>query len=66
MCTARRLVGECTNCSGANSVHADGNNEWVASGSPTNQSYLVLNDREAAGAAIDDLLCQPPRRRLET
>lgn len=52
---------ECTNCDGVNSVDGKtGNNEWV-SGPTSNQTYLLIHDIEAAGAAIDDLLCQTPK-----
>ena len=52
---------ECTNCSGTNHVDPDGSNHWVA-GAATNQSYLLLQDADVAGSAIDKLLCQPPKR----
>ena len=54
-------VAECANCSGYNHVDPDGSNHWVP-GAATNQSYLVLDDADVAGKAIDALLCQPPRR----
>ena len=55
-------VAECTDCDGVNHVNSDGSNAWVA-GPPSNQSYLVLEDATAAGAALDKLLCQPPKAR---
>lgn len=58
-------VAECTNCSGYNHVDPDGSNHWVP-GAATNQSYLVLNDADVAGQAIDALLCQPPSRRARS
>ena len=52
---------ECTHCDGANDVTPEhGNNHWIK-GPRTNQSYLILSDPKAAGEAIDDLLCQPPK-----
>ena len=57
-------VAECANCSGANQVDPDGSNRWVR-GAATNQSYLVLDDADLAGRAIDALLCQPPKKRHE-
>merc|ERR1712156_318077 len=54
---------ECTNCNGANKVDSGtGNNQWVP-GTATNQSFLVLTNAQAAGDAIDKLLCQPPKLR---
>lgn len=51
---------ECTDCDGTNSVDgATGHNTWV-SGPPSNQTYLVLHDAQAAAAAMDELLCKPP------
>jgi hypothetical protein len=55
---------ECTNCSGSNTVDSStGNNHWVR-GKASNQSYLVLDDPVAAGAALDKLLCQSPSKQL--
>jgi poly(3-hydroxybutyrate) depolymerase len=50
----------CTDCDGTNVIDAtSGDNTWKA-GPASNQSYLVLKDATAAGAALDKLLCQPP------
>lgn len=52
---------ECTDCAGHNVVDGStGNNQWV-NGTSTNETYLLLHDAEAAGAAIDELVCQPPK-----
>eukprot|EP01063_Lacrimia_lanifica_P001415 TRINITY_DN10717_c0_g1_i2.p1 TRINITY_DN10717_c0_g1~~TRINITY_DN10717_c0_g1_i2.p1 ORF type:complete len:347 (+),score=77.54 TRINITY_DN10717_c0_g1_i2:655-1695(+) len=57
-------LAACSDCAGANTVSGTtGRNAWEPSGAPTNQSYVVLADPAAAGAALDDLLCQPPRPR---
>jgi hypothetical protein len=46
---------------GRNEVREDGSNMWVEDNQDdSNQSYLLLRDAEAAGDAIDDLLCSPP------
>ena len=46
---------------GRNEVKEDGSNFWVEGEREiSNQSYLVLGDAEAAGDAIDELLCSPP------
>ena len=37
--------------------------DWVA-GPPSNQTYLVLRNATAAGEALDQLLCQFPKRTL--
>ena len=53
----------CSDCnsSGANSVDAaTGQNTWVP-GKASNQTYLLLHDADAAAAAINELLCRPPR-----
>ena len=51
------------NCDGHNVVDPNtGGNTWVP-GPKTNQTYLVLHDPEAAGEAIDALLCQAPLAR---
>ena len=42
-----------------NEVNEDGSNYWVDE-EASNQVYLVLKDAEAAGNAIDELLCAPP------
>jgi hypothetical protein len=53
-------VAACTGCDGRNSIDpGSGSNAWVA-GPRSNQTYLVLKDGEAAGEAIDALLCQTP------
>jgi len=53
---------ECVKCNGKNSIDPiTGNNKWIP-GPRTNQTYLVLEDPEAAGDAIDALLCQGPVR----
>ena len=50
---------DCDGCDGVNSINpANGRNQWVA-GPPSNQSYVVLRDRQTAEAALDQLLCQP-------
>eukprot|EP00966_Prymnesium_polylepis_P143294 3307862-Prymnesium_polylepis.1 len=55
-------VAACTQCNGTNSIDPEsGNNAWV-SGSAANQTYLVLNNGTAAGEALDELLCQYPKR----
>jgi len=55
---------ECTNCDGKNLINPEtGANAW-SKGAKTNQTYLLLNDPQKAGEAIDQLLCQPPRNRL--
>ena len=36
---------------------ATGTNKWV-DGPPTNQTFLLLHNATAAGAAINELLCQ--------
>ena len=52
-------LSECDNCDGTNSIDpANGRNQWVA-GPPSNQSYVVLNNRQTAQDALDALLCQP-------
>lgn len=57
---ASMSCSECTDCDGTNSVDAaTGHNTWVP-GPPSNQTYLVLHDAEAAAAAMDELLCKPP------
>eukprot|EP00947_MAST-08B_sp_MAST-8B-sp1_P003962 g3962.t1 len=51
---------------GANVINpTTGANGWIPSGSPRagNQSYLVLHDAKAAGDALDQLLCQGPKKR---
>ena len=54
-------VHECTDCDGHNVLNAtSGDNEWHR-GPNANQSYLVLDDGEKAGNALDSLLCQPPK-----
>ena len=54
-------VHECVDCNGHNVVNAtSGDNEWH-SGQWANQTYLVLDDGEKAGAILDSLLCQPPK-----
>lgn len=54
-------VHECTDCDGRNVLNAtSGDNEWHR-GPNANQSYLVLDDGEKAGNALDSLLCQPPK-----
>jgi len=51
----------CTDCAGTNQVDGKtGNNKWIP-GSPSNQTYLLLDDGKKAGDAIDQLLCQPPK-----
>ena len=46
---------------GRNEVREDGSNFWVEEDQGvSNQSYLLLRDAEAAGEAIDELLCTPP------
>ena len=46
---------------GRNEVREDGSNFWVEDDQDeSNQSYLLVMDAEAAGDAIDDLLCSPP------
>ena len=51
----------CDDCDGVNAISAaDGHNHWEK-GPPSNQSYVVLQDREVAGEAIDALLCQGRR-----
>ena len=43
---------------GRNTVDAaTGTNKWV-DGPPTNQTFLLLHNATAAGAAINELLCQ--------
>jgi len=55
------FTSECTNCDGVNSIDpATGKNKWIP-GPKSNQTYLLLHDGTAAGNAIDDLLCQPPK-----
>jgi len=52
---------ECTDCDGVNEVDSrNGDNSWKM-GATSSQSYLVLDDAKAAGDAIDQLLCQPPK-----
>eukprot|EP00964_Phaeocystis_antarctica_P029430 scaffold16579_cov58-Phaeocystis_antarctica.AAC.5 len=52
-------LSECENCDGTNFIYPDnGSNRWVA-GPPSNQSYVVLRDRQTAQDALDTLLCQP-------
>ena len=52
-------LSECENCDGTNSIDpANGRNQWVA-GPPSNQSYVVLRNRQTAQDALDTLLCQP-------
>ena len=52
-------LSECDNCDGTNSIDpANGRNQWVA-GPPSNQSYVVLRNRQTAQDALDTLLCQP-------
>jgi len=46
---------------GRNEVMEDGSNFWMEEDQDvSNQSYLLLIDAEAAGDAIDELLCAPP------
>ena len=40
---------------------SDGIAPRAVQGPKTNQTYLVLDDADKAGAAIDALLCQPPK-----
>ena len=48
----------CADCDGVNAIDAaTGQNAWVA-GPAANQSYVLLKDAQAAGDAIDNLLCQ--------
>ncbi|KAL1519686.1 hypothetical protein AB1Y20_023196 [Prymnesium parvum] len=55
---------ECKGCDGFNMVNGTtGDNSW-SRGTATNQSYLVLTDAKAAGEMLDQLMCQPPKRRL--
>jgi hypothetical protein len=52
---------ECTDCDGKNQVDGStGHNQWI-DGPWANQTYLLLHDAEAAGKAMDDLLCQGPK-----
>jgi len=52
---------DCTYCDGTNSVDPfTGGNAWIP-GKKSNQSYLVLHDKDVAQRALDTLLCQPPR-----
>ena len=54
-------MAECTNCDGYNEGNStSGDNRWVP-GPFANQSYLVEGDKDAAGKALDQLLCQPPK-----
>lgn len=54
-------------CDGRNVIDPlTGNNTWTL-GPRTNQTFLVLPDSAAAtaaGAAIDELLCQPPKKHV--
>eukprot|EP00937_MAST-01D_sp_MAST-1D-sp2_P002065 g2065.t1 len=51
----------CADCDGVNAIDAaTGQNAWVA-GPAANQSYVLLKDAQAAGDAIDNLLCQAPK-----
>lgn len=52
---------DCTYCEGKNYVDpVTGNNKWIP-GRESNQSYVLLHDRDAAQMALDTLLCQPAR-----
>ena len=44
---------------GTNSIEFDGNNKWIP-GSSSNQTYLILDNAELPGDAIDELLCAEP------
>ena len=58
---AAASCSECTDCDGKNVVDPiSGSNKWVP-GPKTNQTYLVLHDGMAVGAALDALLCQGPK-----
>ena len=51
---------ECSDCVGRNSVDPNyGSNYWIF-GEQSNQTYLVLEDIQAAEDAINSLLCQVP------
>jgi hypothetical protein len=54
---------ECSDCDGVNVVNSiTGDNTWrLTPGRASNQSYVVLQNATAAGEALDDLLCQPPK-----
>ena len=57
----REGLVECSDCSGINDVF-NGRNTWRRDRA-SNQSYLVLHDAKAAGDALDQLLCQGPKKR---
>ena len=60
-CTGCDTVKGC--CDGYNTIDAaNGNNTWIV-GPKTNQTFLILDDAEKAGAAIDELLCRAPTLR---
>mmetsp|Transcript_55366 Transcript_55366/g.154214 ORF Transcript_55366/g.154214 Transcript_55366/m.154214 type:complete len:367 (-) Transcript_55366:65-1165(-) len=52
-------VVECEGCDGTNDIR-NGGNAWLPSVA-SNQTYLVLRDANVTAAAINELLCQPPR-----
>ena len=55
----------CTECNGYNTVNEhNGWNEWQPSPEPTNEAYLIIapEQRAAAGAVLDELMCQIPKR----
>ena len=54
------LIESGASIGGINYINAvDGHNRWVISAQQSNQSYLVLRNREIAQKAVDELLCQP-------
>ena len=58
---AAGACAECSDCDGTNAVDpSTGDNKWVP-GPRSNQTYVVLQNATAAGIAIDDLLCTPPK-----
>ena len=62
---AVKFVSECTDCDGVNKIDSStGDNSWIK-GPPSNQTYLILNDAKAAGDALDELLCQAPKKKSE-
>lgn len=61
--SAAAACSECSDCAGKNSVDPiSGKNTWLP-GQPTNQTYLILNDADAAAENLNKLLCAAPVRR---
>merc|ERR1712100_956202 len=54
-------LSECFDCDGVNTVDpTTGQNTWL-SGTPSNQTFLLLQNADLAATALDELYCQPPK-----